>query len=67
MNFVAVQASNKMKNAVLPSLSSKILHWYHNHPNRNSFHLEEVFWGIKGTAAELDIPKAIKFTDILDT
>ena len=47
----------------------QILHWYYNHPNRNSFRLEEVFWGVKGTAAsaELDIPKAIKFTDILDT
>jgi hypothetical protein len=43
----------------------QILHWYFNHPNRETFRLEEMFWGVKfeGTVAstELKVPKAIRF------
>jgi hypothetical protein len=48
MNFVAVQAGDNEK-CDLAVVILQILHWYHNHPNCNNFHLEEVFWGVKGT------------------
>ncbi|KAN0074058.1 hypothetical protein V8E54_007995 [Elaphomyces granulatus] len=39
----------------------QILNWCFNRPNHETFRLEEVFWGVKGTVAstELKVPKAI--------
>ena len=46
-----------------------ILHWYFTHPNHKTLCLKDLFWGVKGTAAsaELKIPEAIKYTDLLGT